>query len=129
MIRTIKNNILSIVIAFIILYLSLANSNTIDEVTFFTFPYIDKVVHFGMYLTLMLSLLFEHRYTNSQLKGQLLMSILPAIYGILLEIIQKYFTETRSGDIVDALFNVIGVLVALALWRFLLKNRRSENHI
>ncbi len=129
MIKTIKNNILSIVIAFIILYLSLANSNTIDAVTFFTFPYIDKVVHFGMYLTLMLSLLFEHRYTNNQLKGQLLMAILPAAYGILLEIIQKYFTETRSGDIVDALFNIIGVLVALTLWRFFIKNRRSENQM
>jgi VanZ family protein len=129
MIRAIKNNILSIVIAFIILYLSLANSNAIDEVTFFTFPYIDKVVHFGMYLTLMLSLLYEHRYTNNQFKGQLLMAILPAIYGILLEIIQKYFTETRSGDIVDALFNVIGVLVALTLWRFFIKNRRSENQM
>jgi|WetSurMetagenome_2_1015567.scaffolds.fasta_scaffold156473_1 VanZ family protein len=129
MIRTIKNNILSIVIAFIILFLSLANSNTIEEVTFFTFPYIDKVVHFGMYLTLMLSLLYEHRYSNYQLKGQLLMAVLPAIYGILLEIIQKYITETRSGDIVDALFNVIGVLVALSLWRFFIKNRRSENQI
>jgi VanZ family protein len=129
MIRIIKNNILSIVIAFIILYLSLANSNTIDEVTFLTFPYIDKVVHFGMYLTLMMSLLYEHRYSNKQLKGQLLMAIIPAVYGVLLEFIQKYLTETRTGDVFDAVFDLFGVFVALTIWRIYIKNRRSENQI
>jgi len=125
MIDAIKNNKLSIIAAIIIMYLSLASSNTIDEVTFFTFPYIDKVVHFCMYLTLMLCLLYEHRYTNRYLRGQLLMAIMPAAYGILMELIQAYFTKTRSGDISDALFNIFGILTALVVWRLFFKNRKS----
>jgi VanZ family protein len=127
MFKAIKQNILSIFIALLIMYLSLANSSTFDEVPVFDFPYIDKLVHFGMYFTLMISLLFEHRSTNKELWSQFLMAIIPLGYGILLEFIQSYFTTTRSGDVFDAIFNFIGIAVALAGWRIVFSLVKKEN--
>jgi VanZ family protein len=124
MIKAIKTNILSIIVALIIMYLSLASSSTIDEVTFFTFPYEDKVVHFCMYFGLMITLLFEHRKTNTSFSGQILMAIIPFSYGITLELIQSYFTPDRSGEVLDGVANFSGVLVAVILWRLYLKTKK-----
>ena len=48
-----KRNIFSIIVALIILYLSLASSDTFEKVPFFNIPNFDKIVHFGMYFGLM----------------------------------------------------------------------------
>jgi VanZ family protein len=117
MITFIKKNILSIITASLIFYLSLENAETLDKVSIFSFPHIDKIVHFGMYFSLMLCLLYEHRTTNKEFRGQLLMAIIPLVYGITLEFFQSNFTATRSGDIIDGLFNFFGIVAALSGWR------------
>jgi VanZ family protein len=127
MIELIRKNILSIITALIIMYLSLTSSSTFDEVDVFEIPYLDKIIHFGMYFTLTMSLLFENRSTNKRIRSQLLLAMIPLIYGILLEFAQSWFTATRSGETFDAIFDFIGIVFALSAWRIYVNYRKDQN--
>jgi VanZ family protein len=127
MIKLIKKNILSIITALIIMYLSLASSDSFDEVPVFDLPYLDKIIHFGMYFALMMSLLYENRSSNNKFRNQLMLAFIPFIYGILLEFAQLWFTATRSGEIMDAVFDLVGIVFALSAWR-IYKNLKKEQN-
>jgi VanZ family protein len=119
MIKMIKKNIFSILVALIILYLSLANAHTFDKVSFIDIPNIDKVVHFCMYFGFMSVIIFENR-NNIKSNGYLfLLGLIPLSFGILMEILQATLTTTRSGSIFDALANSAGILVSILLWLWL----------
>jgi VanZ family protein len=117
MIKLLKKNILSIITALLILYLSLANADTFSKVNDFAFPYFDKVVHMFMYFGFMIVLLYENRLSLKNNRSVLLLSILPVVYGILMECLQSWLTSTRTGDIIDGLFDLVGILLALITWR------------
>jgi VanZ family protein len=117
MVKLLKKNILSIVTALVILYLSLANFSKFSEVSDFGFPYFDKVVHTCMYFGLMIVLLFENRLTLKNNRSIILLSVIPLAYGILMEILQTWLTTTRTGDIIDALFDFAGILIAIIVWK------------
>jgi VanZ family protein len=127
MIKLIRKNILSIITALIIMYVSLTSSSTFDEIDVFDIPHLDKIVHFGMYFILTMSLLFENRSTNTRIRSQLLLAMIPLIYGILLEFAQSWFTATRSGDLFDGLFDLIGIVISLSAWRIYFKLRKEQN--
>ena len=112
----VKNNIFSILVALIIMYLSLANSHTFDKVPLINIPNIDKVVHFGMYFSLMSVIIFENRKTIKSISILFLTGLIPLFYGILMEILQATLTVTRTGSFYDALANSAGILVSILLW-------------
>ena len=114
-----KKNFLSIIVAIIIMYLSLASSDTFDKVALIDIPFLDKFVHFGMYFGLMSVILFENRSTLKN-KGQIfLIALVPFCYGILMELLQFAFTISRAGSLYDVIFNSIGILFSLLLWLWL----------
>lgn len=117
MIKMVKKNILSIITALVILYLSLAPSDTFDKVSVFNFPNADKIVHLCMYFGLTIVLLFENRSTVKNNRSLFLLAIIPFTYGVLIEFLQSWFTLTRHGEFFDAVFDLIGVLIALFTWR------------
>ncbi len=117
MVKLLKTNILSIITALVILYLSLTNASTFDKVGDFGIKHIDKVVHICMYFGLMIMLLFENRLTLKNNRSMILIGIFPLAYGILMELLQTWFTTTRTGDIVDALFDLVGILTAFFAWK------------
>jgi len=122
----IKRNIFSILVALIILYLSLANSHTFDKVSsIIDFPNIDKVVHFGMYFSLMMVLVFENRKIIKGFRNLFIIGLIPFSFGILMEILQATLTVTRTGSVFDALANGAGILVSIFLW-LLIKPLRKE---
>jgi len=112
----IKKNTLSILVALIILYLSLASADTFKKVSFISFPNIDKVVHFGMYFGLMSVIIFENRKTIKKNRQLFLTGLIPFFYGILMEISQSVFTVSRFADIYDVIFNTFGILISILLW-------------
>jgi VanZ family protein len=112
-------NKFSIITALIIMYLSLTNSHTFDEVSFLDSPYTDKIVHFAMYFGLMSVLLFENRRTIKSRAHLLMLAFIPLGFGILMEILQALFTVTRSGSIYDVLANLSGIVVSLLIWLFI----------
>jgi len=120
-----KNNIFSIIVALLIMYLSLASSDTFNRVSFFNFPYIDKIVHFGMYFGLMLVIIVEHRRSITNNRLLFFTSLIPFFYGIAIEILQSVFTISRSGSFFDVLSNSAGIIVALLFW-LLIKSFRER---
>jgi VanZ family protein len=121
MLNALKKNILSVVTALVILYLSLASADTFSKVSHFGFPHFDKVVHICMYFGLMIVILFENRFSLKNNRGMIFLSIIPLSYGILMELLQSWLTTTRTGDIMDALFDLAGILVAVIVWKLIRK--------
>jgi VanZ family protein len=111
-----KKNIFSIIVALIIMYLSLTSSDSFEKVSFFNIPFLDKIIHFGMYFGLMLVIIFENRKTLKSIGHLFLIALIPLFYGILMEILQSTLTVSRSGSFYDVIFNSAGILVSLLFW-------------
>jgi VanZ family protein len=122
----IKNNIFSILVALIILFLSLVNAQTFEKVSLNKIPNFDKFVHFAMYFGLMSVIIFENRISLRNIRRLLFVSLIPFSYGILLEFLQAFFTSTRSGSLYDALADFAGVYVAVLIGFYLLRKLRSD---
>jgi VanZ family protein len=114
--KMIKKNIFAIIVALIIMYLSLASSNTFDKIPLVDIPDFDKVVHLGMYFGLMSVIILENRKTIKSTVILFLIGLIPLLYGILMEILQSMLTITRSGSFSDAIADAAGVLLSILLW-------------
>jgi len=112
----VKKNILSIIVALVILYLSLADSQSFDKVRFFNIPYFDKIAHFLMYFGLMSVIVFEHRNAINERIQLSLVALIPFTYGILMEILQLTIAANRSGSVFDVIANAAGIIIAALLW-------------
>ena len=123
----IRKNIFSVAIALIIMYLSLASSDSFDRVSFFDFPGFDKVVHSCMYFALMSVIILEHKIVNYRLSKLFLVSLIPLIYGSLMEVGQSIFTVSRSASFLDILANLAGILVSV--FSFTLYKRRNTSSV
>lgn len=121
----IRKNIFSILIAIVILYLSLANSHNFDKVHL-NIPFADKLVHFGMYFSLMTSLWIENRNRINTRMDILVLSLIPFIYGILMEILQ-YFTISRSPSLADAAADTAGIVFSLIIWMIVRLSRIAKS--
>jgi hypothetical protein len=121
----IRKNILSISVALVILYLSLASSDTFDEIDVFQFNGIDKIVHFGMYAAFMGIILYENRKRIETRNRFYLLISIPCIYGALLELLQSWMTTSRTGSIYDLLFNLFGIVFTVVIY-LLVRNSKRE---
>jgi VanZ family protein len=79
----------------------------------FYFKGMDKIIHAIMYCILSLLILnvYLKKYTLRFLPISLLL-IFTWFYSIIMELIQYYIVEYRSGDIKDALANLTGIAMA-----------------
>lgn len=116
--KVVKYTCPPILVAAIIFYLCcLITSDDIPDHAFW--EHTDKVVHFLMYFGL--SLVASIGYVHGEkghiiiLKLILFAFILPMLYGGLIEILQHYFIEGRSGDWFDFMADCLGSLAALPL--------------
>jgi len=111
-----KKNILSILVAFVILFLSLTSSESFGEVNFLNFDKLDKLVHFLMYAGFTSVIIFENRKSIKGNRYLFTLALIPFFYGIIMEILQLTVTASRSGDIYDIFFNSAGILASVILW-------------
>lgn len=116
-----KNTTLSLAIGwtFLILVLCLVKFNKFPSVQV---SGVDKYVHFTFHFTFTLLWGFYNRLRLGQwvLKSSLIIVCLSIGYGILIEILQETFTQTRKADIMDVAANAAGAIVALlvlVLWK------------
>ena len=99
----------------VILFLCLDNSNNLPVINII---YIDKVIHavlhFGFTALWFLYLKKKFKTTSNinLLAATLLVSF---IFGLGIELVQQYFTTTRTADIFDILANLFGAFVAALL--------------
>ena len=112
----IRRNIFSFLIAIVIAYLSLSESDNFDKVSFFNFPGADKIVHLGMYFTFMSVIVFEHRKNIGRVNILFLISLIPLFYGVTMEILQQLLTSSRSASLTDILSNFTGILLSVIMY-------------
>jgi VanZ family protein len=112
----VRKNIISSLIAIIILVLSLTGQSTFNKLNIPPIPYLDKLVHASMYFALMSALIFENRKILKGPKNYFILATIPLIFGAAIEMMQTLFTSDRTGDILDILFNLTGIILSVGLW-------------
>jgi VanZ family protein len=112
----VRKNIISSVIAIVILVLSLTSPGTYSKLNIPPIPYLDKVVHALMYFALMAALIFENRDILKGASQYLILATIPMIFGAAIEMMQSVFTTNREGDLLDVAFNIAGIFLAVGLW-------------
>ncbi len=122
----IRNNIISILLALVILYLSLASAPSFDTKGLLDIPYADKYAHFGLYFLFMAAILVEHRSVFRNTRQMILAAFIPFVFGIVIEFLQSGLTLTRKGDILDVIFNSCGIAAAVFLWLLIKPYHRQE---
>lgn len=113
----------TIIWAVFILVICILPSDDIERVRFINIPYMDKFVHLGLYFILTLFLISDFAvFSNVQPKRNILIIAVFSIalsYGILIELIQLWFTSSRSADVWDAIADGLGVIIALLNYRWI----------
>jgi VanZ family protein len=112
----IRKNIISSLIAIIILILSLTGQSTFSKLNIPDIVFLDKIVHASMYFALMSALIYENRAILKGPKNYFILATIPLIFGATIEIMQTIFTSDRSGDILDLMFDLAGIILAVGLW-------------
>lgn len=122
----VKKNILSSIIALVILFLSFTGPGTFNRLDIPDIPYLDKLVHAAMYFVLMSALIFENRELLTSAKKYFILSSIPVLFGISIEILQSLLTTNRTGEFFDVCFNILGISLAI-LVRILFKHLRNPH--
>lgn len=132
--KYLKRYPLSLFVFAAIVYLSLFRPSD-DMQLPMLFEHMDKVVHFIMYAGLSFIIWYEFFRSHSgikSIKAFIAMFLIPALFSGFMEYMQSKATDYRSGDIMDLLFNVLGIIfsniICLTLFSYLLGKRKSENN-
>ncbi|MEQ8904220.1 VanZ family protein [Ekhidna sp.] len=84
--------------------------------------HIDKWEHCFAYLVLVVSFLIAFRKTEIlSKKSSLVLVIVTSAYGFALELVQYLFFEFRVFEWVDALANMLGVLIGYGLFKLFVR--------
>jgi glycopeptide antibiotics resistance protein len=97
----------------VILFFCLIKSSDLPQVNV---PNLDKAIHttFHFVFTVLWFLFFKKKLNASNVVRPLVISFLFSfIFGIAIELMQEFFTTTRSADIHDVMANVSGALLAV----------------
>jgi VanZ family protein len=97
----------------LILYLCLKNANEIKQIEI---PNFDKLIHvvFHFVFTALWFLYLKKKLIGSNNLSLLSFSLIGSfVFGIAIELMQQYFTTTRSADIFDVLANLLGAFLAV----------------
>lgn len=79
----------------------------------------DKLVHFTFYAVFaVLWFSYLKMFVTNHKKLYILVFSFSVSFGIIIEICQSLFTETRQADVVDAVANTLGTLLGLLLLKF-----------
>ncbi|HEY6143332.1 MAG TPA: VanZ family protein [Flavobacterium sp.] len=97
----------------LILFFCLINANKLKDVTI---PNFDKVIHVFLHFvfTALWFLFFKKKLDSSDgFRAMVISIVFSFFFGILIELLQQYFTTTRSGDILDIVANLFGAILAI----------------
>ncbi|KVV14506.1 VanZ family protein [Flavobacterium sp. TMP13] len=97
----------------IIAYACLMPSSNIPLVTI---PLIDKIVHFTFHFgfTIIWFLYFRRQFlTPNTYKSLLMAFVFSVFFGIIIEMLQGFYTATRAQDVTDVLANTFGGTFAI----------------
>ncbi len=96
-----------------IIFICLLKSSDIPQIAI---PYLDKVIHAGLHFvfTLLWFFYFKNKIGSlKNLKLLLISLVLSIFFGIVIEMMQKFFTVTRRADVLDVIANLFGACLAV----------------
>jgi len=85
----------------------------LDDINLPNFNFADKIVHFLLYF--FLSILWLLAYPSLWKIKKAYFIVLVA-WGVMIEILQAKFVQGRSGEIMDVLFNTLGILIGFYIY-------------
>lgn len=116
---------ITIIWALLILLICLIPGNNISKFNRIDVPYLDKLIHFFMYLVLSILLVSTIRrssiYNKKPILAYFLIVLAAVTYGGIIELLQNYDVFARDSDHLDFFANTAGVISGLFIY-FLLKN-------
>ena len=98
-----------------IAWLSLSPSYNLPVVNI---PYIDKVVHIGMYLGLSFVSGWSFDIGHKRMKFMYLLVTGVFMYGVLMEILQRTMHNGRNFDFMDMIANLTGAILGILIYRY-----------
>lgn len=108
----------------LVAYLCLASSESLPNVDLFRFDKFGHLTfHFG--ITVLWFLFWKTSFRNENKYALLKAFLFSFFFGILIEIGQKLFTETREADIEDVIANTTGALLAVLVIYMYNKSRKN----
>ncbi len=107
-----------------IVFVTILSLISFENQTITSFENSDKIVHFSFYF-IMTSLLLRSIKKKSKYK-YLIVIVLPFFYGIIIEVLQHSFTQSRKGDFYDVLANSAGIFFAVMLNKYFIKRISSS---
>lgn len=126
MIKNRKSNtlikVLTVAYIIIITYLSLTPNISASKIQIW-----DKLLHLGEYSIFVILIFLCYGVRQIKFKNISFYLIIPIIYGIIIEFLQL-FVKSRSMELLDISFNIIGVFIGLlfyVLFLSLLKNYKK----
>lgn len=99
----------------VISYLCFAPADDFKQVNI-SIPHFDKIVHFGMFFILGVFLSAINNLKYSKLHSFWL-PVIAILYGGAVEIIQFNYINSRSGDFIDWIADIIGLLIGIWIFR------------
>ena len=117
----IKHFIKSVVWALFIIVVCTINVESSKEINpIFNILPIDKAFHGFIYFVFVILLLSEkHKQTNNIKKSIIFALIISSLYGIMIELLQHFLFHFRSGELLDVIFNLIGIVTGIIIYYWL----------
>jgi VanZ family protein len=117
--------------AFLIYILCVSDSEQIKLNAYLLGIPLDKIAHFGIFLIFAFLLIWGIfvKIRIFKFKSASLALLIAIVYGILIEILQHFFTIHRQADIFDVLADTIGAISGVIMFRFFLKNKNLANKL
>ena len=118
---------------FIVGILTLMPGKDVPEVGWLNIPNLDKLVHVAMFggLTVFFCLPYLKSGLTPQKKTNIFIriSLSMVLWGLIIEVIQKFFVPGRGFEWLDVLADSIGVLIAYWICKKLLKSQKLQDKI
>lgn len=111
----------AIALTILVIYLSLDETSNLVEVV--QVP--DKSLHSFAYFGLSLSWFFAVKSSHTRQKYKVIIGTLVLCLSIMLEFLQGAVTDYRVADYLDVVANIIGIIIAIVLFRPLLHVYKS----
>ncbi|MFO8235136.1 MAG: VanZ family protein [Bacteroidales bacterium] len=117
--KEIKYYLPSVILAIIITYGSLMPSDGDSPLKLIDIEIPDKLTHGTFYFLLTLSILLPVILKKIKIKLKEAIIILSIFsYGLLMEVLQYFFIESRSGEFLDILANSAGIFLGYIAYLF-----------
>lgn len=113
----------SILLAILIVLLSLLPGSSFPEADIFSIRFLDKIIHFGMYMLFGLVILLESRCHSGCLRIHLGLMVLVLLASAVIELMQATIVASRSAEWLDLLANLSGLITGYLSYRLMLRIR------